>query len=422
MKQLQVLLVAFLMVLVVSWGQAQVLIVNEFMASNDSSYADENGEYDDWIEIFNPGPNPVDIGGMYITDDLADPTAWQIPTTAPDSTTIPAGGFLVLWADKQPEQGVLHVNIKLSSGGEQIGLFASDGVTPIDTLTFGAQITDSSYGRYPDGSDTWMIFNNPTPGYTNRPIPVIVNEFMASNDFCCADEHGEYDDWIELFNAGVKAVDIGGMYITDDLAAPTTWQIPTTAPDTTTIEPGGFLVLWADKQSEQGVLHVEIKLSGKGEQIGLFASDGATVVDTLTFGPQQSDTSYGRLFDGGNAWAFFSAPTPGESNSAGTIVGITDASNTLVSDYALSSNYPNPFNPVTTITYRLPEAQRVRIVVYNTLGQEVKTLLDEVKPAGVYRLQWDGRDSAGNPVSSGLYFYRMTAGNFHSVHKMLLVR
>ncbi len=414
-----------LLMIVLLWAgniPAQALFINEFLASNDSCLADEFGEYDDWIEIYNAGTTPVDIGGMYITDDLTNPTAWQIPTTAPELTTIQPGHFLLLWADKQPEQGVLHVNIKLSSGGEQIGLFASDGTTPIDTLTFGSQTTDISSGRYPDASNNWMTFDNPTPRFTNRPIPIIVNEFMASNDSCCADEYGEYDDWIELFNAGTSPVDIGGMYITDDLNNPTTWQIPATAPDTTTIPPGGFLVLWADKQPEQGILHVKIKLSSGGEQIGLFASDGTTPVDTLTFGPQGTDTSYGRILDGQNSWVFFSQPTIGATNAGGQVVAITPNPVGSIQKFELLPNYPNPFNPSTTISYRVPHNAHVTITIFNVLGQKVRTLVNQVQAAGEYTVQWDGKDDLGRNMSSGLYLYTLKAGKFHSIRKMLLVR
>lgn len=420
MKRILALLILVLML--ANFVQAQNLFVNEFLASNDSCCTDEYGEFDDWIEIYNPGPNPVDIGGMYITDDLTDPTAWQIPATAPDTTTIPAGGFLVLWADKQSEQGVLHVEIKLSSGGEQIGLYASDGTTVIDTLTFGAQTTDVSEGRYPDASGNWLNFDNPTPGNTNKTIPVVVNEFMASNDAYFPDPFGEFDDWIEVYNVGTAPVDIGGMYVTDDLTAPTTWQIPTTAPDTTTIQPGGFLVLWADKQPEQGVLHVKIKLSGGGEQVGLFASDGTTPIDTLTYGAQQSDTSYGRIQDGGTAWALFSTPTIGASNSGGVLVGIKDRVGILNNGFMLSQNYPNPFNPSTIIEYRLPHKSPVEISVYNVLGGKVRTLLARTELAGEHRVTWDARDDNGMPVSGGLYFYRMIAGEFSASGKMLLLK
>ncbi|MFH1313811.1 MAG: lamin tail domain-containing protein [Candidatus Eisenbacteria bacterium] len=149
------------------------------------------------------------------------------------------------------------------------------------------------------------------------PPALRINEFLASNDSCCTDEFGDHDDFIEIYNADGTTVDIGGMYITDDLTAPTAWQIPATAPDSTSIPPGGFLVLWADKESEQGILHVELKLSGNGEQVGLFTADiyGNAVIDTVTFGPQSADTSFGRHPDGSDSWQVFDAPTPGASNN-----------------------------------------------------------------------------------------------------------
>ena len=144
------------------------LFINEFLASNDASVTEENGEFDDWIEIFNAGTTPVNIGGMYISDKASDLTAWQIPDRAPDSTTIEPGSFLLLWADKQTDQGVLHVDIKLSGDGEQIVLTAPNGTSVIDSLTFGAQTTDVSVGRQPDGSDNWVSFITPTPGSSNN--------------------------------------------------------------------------------------------------------------------------------------------------------------------------------------------------------------------------------------------------------------
>ena len=390
------------------------LYINEFLASNDAATVDPDEDsndgdpYEDWFEIYNGGGNAIDIGGMYVSDGKDDITMYQIPSTEPSLTTIQPGDFLIVWCDKELLQGVLHVDFALGSGGEDIVLTESDGLTIVDQLTFEAQTTDISYGRNPDGSDTWEYFSTPTPGATNSstqpnvapmimsvsrspqsPSPVdavtitavvtddygldsvsvyykihedssfvqlemnsaavdtfsatigaqsdsttvsyyieavdnselvslepsdaptttlsytvsltayippalLINEFLASNDSCCTDENGEYEDFIEIYNADDEAVDIGGMYITDGLDAPTTWQIPTTAPDTTTIDPGGFLLLWADKQSEQGILHVEIKLSGDGEQIGLFTSDATNniPIDTLTSDDLHSNQSW----------------------------------------------------------------------------------------------------------------------------------
>ncbi len=250
---------------------------------------------------------------------------------------------------------------------------------------------------------------------------LVINEFLASNDTCCTDEFGGYDDWVEIYNAGSEAVDIGGMYITDDLAEATQWQIPTHLLDSTTIAPCGFLVLWCDKESEQGILHVEIKLSGDGEQIGLFASDGVTPIDTLTYGEQTADISYGRFPDGSDTWQLFTTPTPGISNTA---TGVSEEKRTLLipDDYVLNQNYPNPFNPVTNISYRVPVQSQVKIVVYNLQGKEIKTVVNENRAAGSYFVQWNGLDNNGLHVASGIYLYQIEADNFKQAKKMILVR
>ena len=139
------------------------LVINEFMASNNSSETDPQGQYDDWIEIYNHGPYAIDIGGMYITDDFSAPTKWQIPPV----TIIGPGVYLLIWADNDITDTGLHTNFKLDSNGEEIGLFDSDGITLIDSVTFPNQTTDISYGRYPDSAEDWRFFSTPTPGNEN---------------------------------------------------------------------------------------------------------------------------------------------------------------------------------------------------------------------------------------------------------------
>jgi len=77
-------------------------------------------------------------------------------------------------------------------------------------------------------------------------VAVLINEVLASNSTVVPDPQGEYDDWLELYNAGAEAVDVGGMYLTDDPELPTKWQIPTDRPVLTTIPPDGYLLIWAD--------------------------------------------------------------------------------------------------------------------------------------------------------------------------------
>jgi hypothetical protein len=91
-------------------------------------------------------------------------------------------------------------------------------------------------------------------------------------------------------------------------------------------------------------------------------------------------------------------------------------------DFALEANFPNPFNPTTTINYKLNTTGNVKLTVYNMLGKEVKTLVNQDKTAGSYSVQWDGTNNGGAKVSSGVYFYRLEMGNQAKMHKMLLVK
>jgi hypothetical protein len=138
------------------------LVINEFMASNNSTIADPQGDYDDWIEIYNYGSKTVDMGGMYIADDS---TLWQIPA----GVSLNTGSYLLIWADNDAgDSPGLHANFKLDADSDQIRLFKSDGTTLIDGITFGSQTTDVSYGRYPDGENYWYDMNEPTPGAANK--------------------------------------------------------------------------------------------------------------------------------------------------------------------------------------------------------------------------------------------------------------
>ncbi|MEN6574809.1 MAG: lamin tail domain-containing protein [Phycisphaerales bacterium] len=149
-------------------GSPILLVINEVMASNSSTKADPQGQYDDWIEVYNYGSVSVDAGGLYLTDDPEKPAKWQIPTTDPILTTIAPGGYLLIWADGDTEAPGLHASFKLSAGGEELCLFDADGATPIDRMAFPELLTDISYGRSPDGGDDWRYFVDATPAEANQ--------------------------------------------------------------------------------------------------------------------------------------------------------------------------------------------------------------------------------------------------------------
>ena len=94
----------------------------------------------------------------------------------------------------------------------------------------------------------------------------------------------------------------------------------------------------------------------------------------------------------------------------------------LPTTFEISSNYPNPFNPVTNIKFQLPQVSDVKLVVYNMLGQKIRTLVDGNKDIGYYNIQWDGKNENGRQVATGIYIYKFEAGNFIKSQKMILMK
>jgi len=131
--------------------------------------------------------------------------------------------------------------------------------------------------------------------------------------------------------------------------------------------------------------------------------------------------------DGGeSAWyKLESISMDGSSELYGPVQASTSTgveSQNAPTDFALAQNYPNPFNPSTTIEYALPKAVDVSLVVYDIQGKAVKTLVNSMQSAGRYAVVWDARNQAGEIVSSGLYFYRIKAGEFSKLSRMTLLK
>jgi len=104
---------------------------------------------------------------------------------------------------------------------------------------------------------------------------------------------------------------------------------------------------------------------------------------------------------------------------------ITDSNDNkkqLITQYKLNQNFPNPFNPSTVIKYDLVKSSKVELKIYDILGQEVKTLVNEVQEKGHRTALWNGNDNFNNKVSSGIYFYRISAGKWNDIKKMILLK
>ena len=106
--------------------------------------------------------------------------------------------------------------------------------------------------------------------------------------------------------------------------------------------------------------------------------------------------------------------------------GLTDIEddnpNTLPSGYGLEQNYPNPFNPSTSIEFSLPSKSHVKLEVYNLLGRKIASIADRFFESGTHTVNWDGKNFSGEQAASGIYFYRMEAGQFDLTRKMILLK
>ncbi len=147
--------------------QYPFLYVNEVMASNHTAVPDPQGHFDDWIELYNASAVSVDVGGMYLTDDVSEPAKWLIPVGRPSLTTVPARGFLLIWADNDLADSGLHASFELGTEGDEVALFDADGSTQIDWIRFDRQTADVSFGREPDGSADCVTLA-PSPGASNN--------------------------------------------------------------------------------------------------------------------------------------------------------------------------------------------------------------------------------------------------------------
>ncbi len=142
--------------------------INELMASNTSTIQDPSGQFDDWVELYNPTNKPILLSGCYLTDDLQKLTKWKFTS---QSLAINPGEYLLIWADDDENQQGIHTNFKLSAAGESLALVAPDGLTIYDSVSFLNQTADISWGRIPNGSGPWRSLK-PTPSSANNTVGI----------------------------------------------------------------------------------------------------------------------------------------------------------------------------------------------------------------------------------------------------------
>ncbi|WP_439131073.1 lamin tail domain-containing protein [Polaribacter sp.] len=293
---------------------AQDISINEIMSSNETTTSDEDGEFEDWIEIYNYGTTTVNLNGFGLSDQIDNPSKWVFP-----NIELAAKEYIIVWAsdkNRVAEKDKLHTNFKIKSGGEAIILSNASG-TKISESPAVALATDKSYGRIPNGNGNWTFLETPTPKANNsgassaNPEKIAINELISSNVTGLEDEDSSSQDWIEIYNYGSVAVNLSGFGLSDDRALPYKWVFPSV-----TINPDQYIIVFAsgkDRSNAGSELHTNFKIGAGGETLLLTNGDGLLI----SGGPSVNlaeDTSYGRQPDGTGAWFFFDTPTPGVSN------------------------------------------------------------------------------------------------------------
>ena len=308
---------------------AQGVVINEFMASNDNWVADEDGQFDDWIEFYNTSSSAVNVGGYFLSDDPLDLYKWNFPS----GTSIAGNDYLVVWIDDTTQAG-LHTNFKLTSAGETIYFTKSDG-TPLEELSYGEVNTNVSIGRYPNATGP-LTELPPTHGTTNTFLEaqgngdLVINEFMSSNSGSIADPSGEFDDWVEIYNNSNTSINLSGYSMSDDPLDLALWQFPSG----TSIAANDYLIVWLDAPvTTQAGLHANFRLSALGEMIALVNSSG-TVVDIEYYGRMQRNQTRSRIPNGTGGFV----TSPFTFDAANSSVSSAPASSSLVINEVMAAN------------------------------------------------------------------------------------
>ena len=284
------------------------LYINEIVASNSYSYKDSDGEFSDYIELYNDNSYDINLENYRLTDSIVDSNKWSFP-----HITIKAHEYLLVFAsgkNKCKESDKCHANFKLSSMGETISLIDDTG-NIISRVTYKELKNDYalSYfkGKY--------IITKPTPGKENNSeeiksidtsnYHITINEYLSHNKGSNYNTNGEYRDWVELYNSG-DDISLSGLSLSDDIKNLNKFMLPDRV-----IKKGEYLLIYLnDGEIVEGSISANFKLSDKDEKIIL--SGNGKIIDEVEVVKLEKNMSYGKK---NNKWLYFYTPTPGKENN-----------------------------------------------------------------------------------------------------------
>lgn len=247
---------------------------------------------------------------------------------------------------------------------------------------------------------------NRVPSCDNRLIQessntsaLVINEIMASNELTIQDQAQEFEDYIELYNAGNAPVSLGEYYITDNLRLPGKWRLPEV-----TLLPGEYYLLFADNDQDQGENHSNFKLSASGEEVGLFrkTADAFTAVDIFAYPELNTDEAYARIPNGTGDLVVFEATPDGHNEGLSDLTNLSDSS---------FSFYPNPASTEITLIKGSETDFPVQVQISDCHGKLLKELIIEAREQKI----------DCNFLNSGVYFFKTSIGGKNVASEKIVI-
>ena len=447
-KSIRYVLTAALLLLINAGAMGQVRI-------NEVGY---NGvDYEGaakWVELYNAGETDVDVSSLILCNIPMYPVINTLAVLGGGSTTIPAGGYLVVaWSDlgdADAEVGLYKENSFGAFGNAdnildymQYGAGGHGRETVAETAGFW---TAGEFVAAAEAGMSLQLVDVDSTGAANwiaaEPTPNAANAGGAAFESIRISEVGinvDYEGamkWVELHNTGDADVDVSELILCNIPIYPVLNTMTILGGGSLTIPADGYLVVaWADMgdaDAEVGLYlpnsfgafgnaanildYMQYGAGGHGregvaEMAGVWTSGEFVALGDAGTSLQLASTSE----TGATNW-IAAAPTPNAANTTETSI---DGEGELPGDFRLFTNFPNPFNPSTSIDYELNRAGEVSLSVFDMLGQKVADLYQGAQAAGSYSVSWDGRDAQGNVVASGLYLYRLVLDGRNSQSRVM---
>jgi hypothetical protein len=411
-----------------NWGVKACPTINEI-------YADGSNSGMQWIELFNPFETSISLSDCNLAVNT-DEYVYEFP-----QGTIMEGGtykivcvqestFLGQYPTVSSSELVEGFNYSFTENTVKMSILSSDSVVmnSIDIsiengwpmIEFAGNYSMGVTPYYSNNTEghnwNWSLNAYGTPGAKNVLFDysgLVFSEVMSSNGETILDENQESDDWIEIYNASDHAINLTGLFISDNTSEPWEYEFPSASGLESILWPDECVIVWADKDEEQGMYHANFKLTRDSvETIVLSYYDGFKyrTIDEVTIDNLEKDKSFQRTsMSDDDSWLVSAVPTPGiySITTSDQIVGNVDLTTKL---------YPNPAHEMFNVDIQLEEYSNIDVRMYDLNGKVIRVVeLLQGANAGHYSFSVQ----VGNNIKRGIYVVEIRGGN--QIHKQRLV-